>query len=452
MHPPVASRPSWSRRRFLAATAVTAGWQIVPRRVIAQSGERAPNEKLNLAFVGVGGRGGDTLPGFAHENVVALCDVDDRAAGRSQSRFPQARRFRDYRKMFDVMDREIDAVVVSTPDHTHAVIGNEAMRRGKHLFCEKPLAHSIREVRSMMATAREQKVITQLGNQGHSYDSIRTFVEWVRGGAVGRVHTVYARCRSNYSKINRLPQLAEHPPVPAELDWDTWLGPVPFRPYHPVYLPGQWRGWSPFGTGVIGDWICHVVDPIYWALNLGAPASITAQAFGPYHPQAHADTFPAGMQVTYEFPAREGRGPVKLVWLDGQVPPPALPQLPAGEGFPDIGAVIVGDDGALVHGSHGASHFRLLPEARLESWTKPGRSLPRIPDHQRDWTDAVRAGRPSGSGFEYGGGLTELALLGVMALHRPGEKLMWDGVKGRFLNSEAANQRLTPPWREGWKL
>jgi predicted dehydrogenase len=259
-----------------------------------------------------------------HCNIVALCDVDEQHAAGTFAKFPAAKRFKDFRKMFDEMSASFDAVLVATPDHCHAVAAMAAIKHGKHVYCEKPLAHSVGEVRALMKAAREAKVVTQLGNQGHSFGSIRDFVEWVQAGAIGQVHTIHAGCNSVNSGLDQLPQLKEQHAVPPTLDWDQWLGPAKSRPYHPCYLPASWRGWTPFGNGTIGDWLCHVVDPVFWALDLGLPKTIVAKVKD-YDFKTQGDAFPKGEVVTFEFPAKGDRGPITLHWYSGteRVPRPA---------------------------------------------------------------------------------------------------------------------------------
>ena len=384
-------------------------------------------------------------------NIVALCDVDlDRCAG-TLKKFPKAKLFRDFRKMFDAMEREIDAVIVATPDHFHAVAAMAAIKRGKHVYCEKPLAHSIYEVRQLMKAAREHKVVTQLGNQGHSFGSTRTFCEWIWDGAIGKVHTIHAGCKSINSALDELPRLSEKHPVPPKLDWDLWLGPALERPYHPAYLPGKWRHWVPFGTGTIGDWTCHVVDPVFWALDLGAPATIQA-AVKDYDPATQGDSFPRGDVITYEFPATAKRGPIAMKWFSGteRIPRPA--ELESDEPDIEIGAVVMGDKGTIVYGSHGASHVRLIPQAKMDAYKKPAETIPRVKEHHWEWVQSIRNGTKAGSDFAYGGPLTEIALLGVVAMLNPGQKLEWEAKAMRFRNSSAANQLLNPPRRKGWEV
>jgi predicted dehydrogenase len=442
-----------TRRQFVrTASATVASFMIVPRHVLAGSGETPPSEKPNLAAIGVGGMGGADLEALAPDtNVVALCDVDSNRAGGTFKKFPQARQYRDFRKMFDEMEKKIDAVLVATPDHFHAVAAMAAITRGKHVYCEKPLAHSIHEVRSLMKAAQKHKVVTQLGNQGHSYNSIRDFCEWIWDGAIGNVHTIHAGCEAVNSGIDQLPHLKEHHDVPATLDWEQWLGPALERPYNPAYLPGTWRGWVPFGNGTVGDWACHVVDPVFWALDLGAPATIQAKVKD-YDFKTQGDAFPKGEIITYEFPAKGKRGPVTLHWYSGTERIPRPPELEKDENDIKTGAVVIGDKGTIVYGSHGAGQVRLIPEAKMLAYQKPPQTIPRVKEHHWDWLQAIKLGKKSGSDFSYGGPLTEVALLGVIAIKMGGMKLEWDGVHGKFKNSSDANKFLNPPYRSGWKL
>ncbi len=444
-----------TRRRFLgSAGAGLAALQVAPAQLLGGTNGGAPGDKLNVACIGVGGRGRASVDACAGENIVALCDVDDRQAGDVYAMFPQAKRYRDFRKMLDELDKSIDAVTIGTPDHTHAVAALDAMRRGKHVYCEKPLAHSILEIRALMKAARERKVISQLGNQGHSSDSIRSFCEWIWNGAIGSVTEIHAFCdafRHIYCQIDKLPRLAEKHEVPSGVDYDLWLGPAEFRPYSPLWVPFAWRGWLPFGTGCIGDWVCHVVDPSFWALDLGLPSTIRAEVKD-YDPKKHADVYPQGVKVTFQFPAKGARGPVKLVWFDGSERPPRPEQLDAGQEVPGIGAVIYGDKGVIIHGSHGAGGCRLVPDARMKEYKQPDRKIPRVKDHHRDWLDAIRENRPAGSSFEYGGPLTEIALLGAVAIRFPGEELKWNAEAMRFTNHPGANAYVAPPLRPGWSL
>ncbi|MCX7668780.1 MAG: gfo/Idh/MocA family oxidoreductase, partial [Anaerolineae bacterium] len=233
-------------------------------------------------------------------------------------------------------------------------------------------------------------------------------------------------------------------PVPSELNWDLWLAGAAYQPFHPMYLDGRWRSWSAFGCGVIGDWVCHVVDPAFWALDLGAPATVRAEVRD-FDPARHAATFPPGAKVTYEFPARGQRGPVTLIWYDGVERPPRPAELPADEELPQTGAVLVGENGAIVHGSHGAGNARIIPDARMAAYSRPAQKLPRVKgSHADDWFEAIRHGRQAGSNFAYGAALTEIALLGVIALRFPGQRLEWDAARARFRNCPEANALVSP--------
>lgn len=448
-------RSQITRRQFVQRTGAGAAmFTIVPRHVLGGQGQPGANEKINIAAIGVGPQGRSDTNQVRNENIVALCDVDQREATKAFKMFPKAKGYRDYRKMLDEMDKQIDAVVVATPDHNHAIACMAAMTRGKHVFCEKPLAHSIHEIRTLMQTARDTKVVTQLGNQGHSSATIRTFCEWIWDGAIGNVTEVHAACdafKNVYCQIDRLPSLREKHEVPSELLWDLWLGPAQARPYHPAYVPWNWRGWLPFGTGAIGDWVCHVIDPSFWALDLGAPTTIEAEVEG-YDPKKHADVYPRGSKVTYQFPANGKRGPIKLTWYDGNTRIPRPADLEEGRNPPGTGAVVIGDKGTITHGSHGAGGVRIVPEVKMREYNKPEPSIPRVPGHHADWLLAIREGRPAGSNFDYGGPLTEIALLGVIAIQFPGQKLEWDAANMRFTNFEEANALVSPPYREGWTL
>ncbi len=443
----------FTRRQFVSTTgsAVTA-FAIVPRHVVAGSGQISPNEKLNIAGIGIGGMGAGDIGAVAPgNNIVALSDVDLKQGGGTLKKFPEAKQYRDFRKMFDEMEKSIDAVVVATPDHCHAVAAMAAIKRGKHVYCEKPLAHSVYEVRQLMKAAQEHKVVTQLGNQGHSFETIRQFCEWIWDGAIGNVHTINLGCRAVNSGIDQLPRLKEKHTPPETLDWDLWLGPALSRPYHPVYLPGSWRGWVPFGNGTVGDWTCHVVDPVFWALDLGAPSSIQAEVKN-YDFKTQGDAYPKGEIITYQFPAKGKRGPVTMRWHSGTEAIPRPPELEADRKPIETGAVVMGDKGTITYGSHGAGGVRIIPEAKMEAYKLPKKTIPRVKEHHYDWLQAIRTGTKAGSDFSYGGPLSELAMLGVIAIKLPGTKLEWDAPNMRFTNSTEANRLINPPYRTGWSL
>jgi predicted dehydrogenase len=443
-----------SRRQFLRRSAgVAASVMIVPSHVVARGAEPPPSARLNIAAIGVGGMGAGDIGAVAPgNNIVALCDVDDRQAAGTQKKFPQAKRFKDFRRMFDAMEKEIDAVVVATPDHFHAVASMAAIKRGKHVYCEKPLAHSVHEVRALMAAAREHKVVTQLGNQGHSFDSIRDFCEWIWAGAIGKVHTIHAGCSAVNSGVDQLPKLKESHAIPAGVDWDLWLGPSPERAYHPAYLPSSWRGWVPFGNGTVGDWACHVLDPVFWALDLGAPTRLVSDVQD-YDPKTQGDAFPKGEVISFDFPAKGDRGPIKLHWYSGTRKIPRPPEMDADDRSIDTGAVVIGERGTIVYGSHGAGGVRLIPHAKMDSFRKPAKVLTRGLEHHQDWLAAIKQGRKAGSDFAaYGGPLTEIAMLGVISLKFPGQPLEWDAQATKFTNFAEANAFVNPPYRAGWSL
>ncbi|MCX7048675.1 MAG: gfo/Idh/MocA family oxidoreductase [Candidatus Sumerlaeota bacterium] len=305
----------------------------------------------------------------------------------------------------------------------------------------------------MMKAAKEHNVVTQLGNQGHSSDTIRLFCEWVWDGAIGKVHTVNLGCGSVNSAIDQLQDIKQRPPVPPTLDWDLWLGPAQWRPYHPAYLPGAWRKWVPFGDGTLGDWACHVIDPIFWAFDLGAPKTITAKVKN-YDFKTQGDTFPKGEIVTYEFAANAKRGPVTVNWYSGTEKVPRPAELEADRKHKEIGAVVIGDKGVITYGSHGAGEVRIIPETKMKEYKRPDKTIPRAPNgnHHKDFLEAIKKKGKAGSDFSYGGPLTEVALLGLIAVKLAGRKLEWDGAAMQFTNSPEANAFLNPPYRKGWSL
>jgi predicted dehydrogenase len=425
---------------------------IVPSYVAGATGKIPPSEKINIAGIGVGGMGAGDIGAVAPgNNIVALCDVDSKQSADTFKKFPGAKQYRDFRKMFDEMEKQIDAVVVATPDHFHAVAAMAAIKRGKHVYCEKPLAHSVYEVRELMKAAKQHKVVTQLGNQGHSFGSIRDFCEWIWDGAIGQVHTIHAGCDAVNSAVDQLPRLKEQHPVPPTLDWDQWLGPAQYRPYHPAYLPGSWRSWVPFGNGTVGDWTCHVVDPVFWAFDLGIPSTIQAQVKD-YDFKTQGDAFPKGEIITYEFPAKGKRGPITMRWYSGTERIPRPPELEADEKNVNTGAVVMGDKGTIIYGSHGAGNVRIIPQSKMDAYKRPAKTIPRVTEHHQDWLDAIRKGTKAGSDFSYGGPLTEVAMLGVIAIKMAGTKLEWDADKMRFKNCPEANRLVKPVYRRGWSL
>ncbi|HZA35085.1 MAG TPA: Gfo/Idh/MocA family oxidoreductase [Vicinamibacterales bacterium] len=448
-----------SRRQFAATTALGAlSAAIVPSRVL---GAQAPSNRLNIAGIGIGGMGASNLKACAAagENIVALCDVDRDYAAKTIALYPKAAVYTDYREMLE-KEKGIDAVVIATPDHTHATITLAALQAGKHVYCQKPLTHTVSEARMITEAARRHKVQTQMGNQGHSMESMRLLKEWLDDGAIGNVTEVHAWTDrpvggDPWSDFAVQARPSDTPPVPKTLDWDKWLGPVPFRPYHPAYHPLKWRAWLDFGTGPLGDMGCHILDPAFWALELGPPQSVEATSTH-YDPAVASETYPRASIVRYAFPARGIRPPVKLTWYDGRLLPPLPPELEPGRPLPGSGALLIGDKGTILHGSHGADGVRLIPETRMQKYKRPPKTLRRVTGgHESDWIRACKEGPkgvPPCSTFEYGGALTEMVLLGVLAIRMKDQRLEWDSQSLRFTNNESANELLRIQYREGWTL
>lgn len=460
-----------SRREFLVRSTALTALSLVPRRVLGGAGYVSPNEKTTLAGIGLGGQGLQNATAFQampEIQVVAVCDVhregsgylswnwaqgkDRQVCGREPARrvieagYAQQQRsgtyqgcntYRDYRELLEKED--VDAIMVATPDHSHAVVTMAALKRGKHVYCEKPLTYSVFEARQVTEAARRANVATQLGNQGQAEESARLVQEIINDGAIGAVHEVQvwspARFWSWPAWDGRPP---ETPPIPDGLDWDLWLGPAPERPYHPAYHPWTWRNWLDFGTGLLGDLGCHKLSTVFKALRLGHPSSVEASAT-----KLSSETFPLGEIVRYEFPAREGLPPLTLTWWDGGLKPPRPAELEPDDVFRDV--IYIGEKGKLMGD-------RLIPESRMESYRRPPKSLPRSPGHYREWVAACRGGPPAGANFvDHAGLLTEVCLLGNIAV-RAQKKLLWDGANLRFTNDAAANQLLHRAYRSGWTL
>jgi len=447
-----------SRRRFVQTTAASTTL-ILPRHVLGLAGAKSPSDKLNIAGIGIGGQGAHDLAQFESENIVALCDVDAEYAGPTFERYPKAKRHTDYRRMLEEQP-DIDAIVIATPDHTHACIAMAAMQAGKHVYCEKPLTHSVWEARQLAKAAREHKVATQMGNQGQASEQTRRLCEMIADDAIGPVREVHVWTdRPSNGLFNEYwPQGVDRPTdtpaVPSTLDWDLWLGPAPKRPYHPAYLPFRWRGWWDFGTGALGDIGCHSLDPVFRALKLSHPDSVGASST-----RVNAETFPLASMVTYHFPAREGMPSVKLVWYDGGLRPSRPTELQADGQMGAGGHLFIGDKGKILsrRQERNVDYF-LIPESRAREYGDPPKTLPRSIGHYAEWTEACKGGNPAGSNFEWAGPLTEVVLLGNIAL-RPElreelttKRLQWDGPNMRFTNSETANRFLRREYRDGWSL
>jgi len=429
-----------SRRRFLGGAGAVAVFTIVPRRVLGGPRHKPPSEKLNIACIGVGGMGASDCSQVATENIVALCDVDWKRAAASFNKHPKAKKYKDFRRMLE-NEKSIEAVTVSTPDHTHAVAAMMAIKMGKHVYCQKPLAHDLYEVRRMTQAAREHKVVTQMGTQLHAETHLRQLVEMIRAGVIGKVRRVDLWSGKNWGGGTRP---TDSPPVPETLDWDLWLGPAPYRPYHPVYVPVNWRRWWDFGTGTLGDMGCHIIDPAWWALELKYPTSVEAQP-GPFS----NETYPQKTIVRWEFPARGDLPPVTLTWYDGANKPPRPKELEEGRNLPGQGGLYYGDDGVIL-APHGGG-ARLIPESRMKAFKPPEPVFERGINHWQEWIRACKGGPAALSNFDYAGPLTETILLGNIAA-KAGARLAWDGPNLKVTNIARANKFLRRKYRLGWTL
>jgi len=430
---------------MIGTAAGLAALTIVPRHVLGGPGHVPPSEKLNIAGIGIGGRGEGDLDECRSENVVALCDVDDAYAGRVFAKYPKARKWRDFRKMLDEQ-KDIDAVVIATPDHTHAVIAMAAIKCGKHVYCEKPLAHSIWECRQLTEAAREAGVATQLGNQGQASESNRLVSEILWDGAIGPVREVHAWC-NRYISPRGIGRPSDTPPVPATLDWDLWLGPAKERPYHPCYAPFSWRGWWDFGTGVLGDIGCHQLDPVFRALKLGYPTTVEASSSG-----VNEETAPLTSIVRFQFPAREQMPALTLTWYDGGLMPQRPAELEDGRKFGEADDnLFIGDKGKMLG-------HRLIPEARMREYGRPPQRIERSPGHHKEWLIACKGGPAARANFDWAGPLTEVVLYGNIALrmekqlYEKGLKLHCDGPNMKITNLPEANRYIRDEYRDGWLL
>ena len=429
-----------SRREFLKQTAVTGvGLWVTGRMAWGES--KSPNEKLNIGVIGVGGRGDADLHAVASENIVALCDIDDHALDRAMMQFPKAARYNDFRKLLERKD--IEAVVVATPDHVHAFATTLALSQRRHVYCEKPLTHSVYEARHVAELAAQQKVATQMGNQGHSNDSSRRIVEIVQAGAIGPVREVHA-WTDRPIWPQGLTRPTDTPPVPENIHWNLWLGPALERPYNPAYLPFKWRGWWDFGTGALGDMACHVMDVPYWALKLQHPTTVEVEG-----PPPLPESGPKWEVIHYEFPARGDMPPVKLTWYDGGKKPPS--DLFEGQVVVDNGSLLIGEKGKLyLAGSYG-ERYKLLPEKDFAEYKPPEPTIPNSLGHHAEWIQACKTGSATGSHFGYAGPLTEMVLLGNVA-SRAGKKIEWDSKAMKVTNCPEAEPFIRLTYRDGWSL
>ena len=444
-----------NRRSFLKNAAFAGSGWILLKDSRSAHGYYA-NEKLGIAGVGVGGQGGGNMRAMGGENVVALCDVDRRRAAGNFQHFAGAKRFDDFRKMLDRLDSEIDAVVVSTPDHTHAVACMAAMKRGKHVYCEKPLTRTIHEARLLRSTAAEQKVVTQLGNQGSATEGLRRAVElaWSRS-VVGDLTEAHVWLKGGNGPRER-PE--DRPPVPEELNWDLWLGPAPFRPYHSCYVPAQWRHWRAFGTGSMGDMGCHTTNLAFRGLRLDAlwnpvpfytPTPNARFRVEAEASEIHPEAYPRAIKVRYDFPARGKMPPVTLTWYNGDAKP--AKELLLGHAVTDHGCLLVGSEASVFSECPWNTRFVMLPQDKFVGFEGPAKTLPRSPGHHAEWILACKGEGKPFSRFDVGGPQTEMLLLGNVAslVKRPIE---YDPVAGKVVDDEQANRLLHREYRSGWTL
>ena len=425
------------------------GWGTGLSRAARGARRLSANEKLNIGIVGVAGRGAENLREVSGENIVALCDVDDAHLAAAAAKHPQAKTYSDFRRLLDRND--LDAVVCSTPDHTHAVVSTMALRGGRHVYCEKPLARTVSECRIMREAARDGKLVTQMGTQIHAGANYRRTVELVQGGAIGPVAEVHVWVNVRYGGMERP---ADTPPVPAGLHYDLWLGPVEPRPYHPAYLPGKWRDWWAFGGGGLGDFGCHYMDLPHWALDLRYCSSVEVVDGPPPHPES----VPPWLVLRYEYPARGGKPPVRLTWYHGGKQPDllrsALPERESGgkEGGKGAawasGVLFVGGKGMLL-----ADYSRhvLLPENAFADFKPPDPFIPDSIGHHAEWLQSCKQGGTPPCNFDYSGALAETVLLGNVA-YRAGAKVDWDPVALRARNSVRAQEFVQHRYREGWRI
>lgn len=429
-----------NRREFLKSSALAgAGFWLADMCPTASS--RSPNEKLNIGVIGVHSRGAANMAAVASENIVALCDVNETFLAEAAKKYPQAKTYLDWRKLLD--QKDIDAVIVSTTEHTHALASVWAMKRGKHVYCEKPLAHSVYEARVMRETSKQAKVATQMGTQIHAGENYRRVVELIQSGAVGPVREAHAWVEQGIVGPRTRPE--ETQPVPKELNWDLWLGPAPERPYHSCYFEKRsmsWQNWWDFGNGALGDMGSHIIDLPFWALDLKHPATVEAE--GPL--PVRAETYPDCLTVRWEHPARGKRPPVKLTWYDGK----QWPKSPEGVDLTKwhLGVMFVGDKGILIANY---SKWILLPKAKFKDFKPPEPSIPKSLGHHQEWIHACKTGAPTLCNFDYSGALVEHNLLGTVAF-RTGKKLQWDPENLKATNCPEANQFIRGTYRKGWTL
>lgn len=437
------------RRRFMArslaasgsvlSASALGGFHVNPTPAAASD---SPNERLNLAAVGAAGQAAANIAACRSENIIAIADVDEQLLEKGAAGYGDARRYRDFRVMLEQEADKIDAVLVGTPDHTHAPAAAMAMRMNKHVYCEKPLAHTVQEARVLAGLAKSNQLVTQMGTQIHAGANYRRVVELIRAGAIGTVSHVHVWAAVDYSGG----KYTAGTPAPAHLDWDLWLGPAAERPYSEGIHPFHWRRFWDFGSGGLSDLGCHYMDLPHWALELRGP--VTVQARGP---AVDPVSPPSWLVVDYQYPQRGDLPPVKLTWYDGDKRPEQLATLSDAEGKPldwRSGVLFVGSDGMLIsdYGRH-----LLLPTDQFADYRRPDPTIADSIGHHAEWLNAIRSGGPTTCNFDYSGALSEAVMLGVVA-YRSGETLQWDAEHLRVTNSDAAQQFISKEYRKGWEI
>lgn len=396
--------------------------------------ETSANEKLNLACIGVGGRGAANVGGTRGENFVAFCDVDTSRAGKTLEKYPGVKLFTDFRKMLDQVGKDIDGVVISTPDHTHFHPAMMAMDMGKHVYCEKPMAHSVWEVREMTKKAKEKGVATQLGVQRHTLSNIHDSVDIIKAGVIGTVTDVYSWIGGSHG-MPGVPK--DTPQVPDHLDWDLWIGPAAMRPYHPSICPYGWRFWWDYGTGETGNFGCHILDIPFWALDLKYPSTVSASG-----PPVHDLTTPKSMETKFFFPEQN----VNLHWAHSSTGPDIVRE--KNLSVRGMNTVFVGSEGIL---ATGFGDYKLYPEKKFENF-EVARTIPKSPGFHKEWINACKGDAPATCEFGYSGPLTETVLLGNVAYRAGGKEFQWDAEKLKAIGNEAAQDQIVPEFRKGWEI
>lgn len=440
-----------TRRDFIATGAAALGFNIIPRHVLGAPGVPPPSEKLNIGCVGIGGQGGGVtrdLATFANVHIAALCDVERKHETTMAKAYPGRPFYTDYREMLSA-EKGLDAVMVGTPDHWHAPISIAAMKLGKHVYCEKPLAHSIEETRIMAQVAAETKVVTQMGNTGHASEGLRLTKEWIDAGAIGEIGEVHVwsdRPGTFWDSQGRT-RPTDKPAVPDTLDWNQWQGSAPEHDYHPLYVPRKWRGWYDYGCGALGDMMVHNADPAWFALDLGSPIAIEAQTS-----ETNADSFPLWSVVTWNFAAKAGRGPVRLTWHDGGKRPAPPPGFDPARKIGDNGILFLGEKGSIIAPGWCGTP-RIVPESQMRSFKLPPRTLARSPGHREEWVAACLAGKPEDAkaNFAYAAPYTEALLTGVLPI-RLGKRIEWDSDNMKASNAPEAESLIRKSYRKGFEL